>query len=475
MRLKGDEKVVGEKAMNGKKVVVIGFDCMEPTFAFDKFQNIMPNLTELRKRGVWGKLKTIVPPITVPAWSSMFTGVDPGYLGIYGFRNRIKNSYELDFVTSKSINVARVWELLSRAGLTSIVLFVPQTYPPYPIKGYMVSDFLTPGPESEYTYPKELKQELERRFGPYIVDVANFRTEDKDRLLEDIYKMTEQHFEMAIYMISEFNWDLFIMVDMGMDRLHHGFWKFFDEAHPKFIPGNRYINVVEEYYKYCDKKLGELLEKIDIEKTYVVVASDHGAKAMIGGFCINDWLIKEGYLKIKKQPLSPTSLKLSDIDWKGTKAWGEGGYYGRLFINLKGRDPEGVVDPKDYEKVREEIKSKIESLKDHKGENMKNIVYKPEEIYPLVNGFPPDLIVIFGDLDWRSVGSIGNFQLYTFENDTGPDDANHSWYGCFVLCGPGIENREIEEVDIRAIAPTILDIFGLKVPSYVQVDRILLR
>lgn len=452
-----------------KKVIVIGIDCLEPSLAFDKFSSSMPNLTRLRNTGVWAKMKTVIPPITVPAWSCMFSGYDPGNLGIYGFRNRKTNSYDLEFATSRSIKVPRVWDIASKSNKKSIVMYVPQTYPTYSINGYMVSDFLTPGPESQYTYPVELKAELGEKFGPYIVDVPDFRTEDKARLLKDIYKMSEQHFDMFKYMIKNHDWDLSVMVEMGIDRFHHGFWKYIDENHPKFVKGNPFVDSGRQYYGYCDQKLGEILKEIDLDKTNVFVVSDHGAKAMYGGICINDWLIQEGYLKLKTKPSGITRFKDVDIDWNNTVAWGEGGYYGRLFINVKGRDPQGIVTQEQYPKLRKEIKDKLEAMNDQNGKILNTKAYYPEEIYEKVNGFAPDLTVIFGDLYWRSVGSVGNNSIYTFENDTGPDDANHNWYGSFVLAGSGIKAKgDIGVVEIRTIGPTILKLLDLPIPETVK-------
>ena len=116
-----------------------------------------------------------------------------------------------------------------------------------------------------------------------------------------------------------------------------------------------------------------------------------------------------------------------------TKAWGDGGYYGRLFLNVKGREPQGIIEPGEYEQVRDELIAKLESAPGPDGEPLGTRVFKPQDVYPEVKGVAPDLIVYFGDLEWRSVGSVGNPSLYTYENDTGPDGANHDRTGIFAM------------------------------------------
>ena len=140
----------------------------------------------------------------------------------------------------------------------------------------------------------------------------------------------------------------------------------------------------------------------------MLLVSDHGAKKMDGGINFNDWLIQEGYLAVKQMPEGLANLKNNNIDWSKTRVWGSGGYYGRLFLNVKGREPDGQIEPQDYESFRDELIAKIEAISDPDGVNIGSKAFKPEETYPVVNGVAPDLIVYFGDLNWRSLGTIGN-------------------------------------------------------------------
>jgi predicted AlkP superfamily phosphohydrolase/phosphomutase len=197
-----------------------------------------------------------------------------------------------------------------------------------------------------------------------------------------------------------------------------------------------------------------------------MVMSDHGARPMMGGLCFNDWLIQEGYLALNEAPSGPMPIKEASIDWSRTVAWGDGGYYGRLFLNVKGRELQGIVEPARYEQVRDELIAKLEAGLGPEGTPLGTRVFKPQDVYPDVKGVAPDLIVYFGDLAWRSVGSVGNPSLYTYENDTGPDGANHDRAGVFAMAGlRGQPMGEVEGLNLVDVGPTILKLFGLDAPT----------
>jgi predicted AlkP superfamily phosphohydrolase/phosphomutase len=447
-----------------KKVLIIGLDCAAPELIFKKFLDELPNIKKMIRHGVYGKLKSCIPAITIPAWMVMMTSRDPGTLGLYGFRHKKSYSYETWIASSQSVKHKTVWDILSENELKTCVVGVPPSYPPKPVNGCMISCFITPDATKDYTYPKELKNELKEHFQDYIFDVE-FRTEERDKTLEQIYRMTKQHFRVIKYLIQKKEWALFAFVEIGLDRIHHAFWKFFDKEHPKYVPNNKYENVVKEYYKYLDKEIGSLLELIDND-TIVIVVSDHGAKGMKGAFCINQWLMKEGYLKTKDKPEKGSTLEESQIDWSNTIAWGWGGYYARIFINVEGREPQGIVTPEDYEKILNELAEKLKKIHGPNGEKFNNKVYKPEEIYEELNGDSPDLIFYLDDLYWRSAGTIGYDTLYLSENDTGPDDAVHAEYGLFILYDPTKKSgSELQNLNILDVAPTILSILNVPIPK----------
>ena len=136
--------------------MIVGLDCVPPEIVFDDMRDELPVLSGLMERGAWGRLESCDPPITVPAWSCMMSSRDPGTLGFYGFRNRKDHTYDgMAFATSDKVRVDRLWDMLSREGKHVVALGVPQTFPPRPVNGEMVSCFLTPSTDSKFTYPED--------------------------------------------------------------------------------------------------------------------------------------------------------------------------------------------------------------------------------------------------------------------------------------------------------------------------------
>ena len=206
------------------------------------------------------------------------------------------------------------------------------------------------------------------------------------------------------------------------------------------------------------------------DDAHVVVVSDHGAQCMDGGIALNEWLVQKGYLVLHEAPTVPSRLEALKVDWAKTTAWGSGGYYGRLFINVRGREPQGLIEPENYEATRDRLIAELEALGDPDGKPIGTRVLKPETLYRTTRGTaPPDLFVYFGNLRWRSVGTVGTGQIHTFENDTGPDDANHAQDGMIIIAGPDVPAKgPLEGLEIRDLTPTVLRLFGLEVAPDLQ-------
>jgi predicted AlkP superfamily phosphohydrolase/phosphomutase len=451
------------------RALVIGLDCAAPQLVFDRWLDRLPNIRAVTERGAFGILESCIPCITVPAWSVMTSSRSPGALGIYGFRNRRDRSYDgLRVADSRAVRAPRVWDVLSERRRRVVVLGVPGTWPPPRVNGELVSCFLTPDTRRyQYTHPPELANEIQAVVGDYSVDVADYRTDDKDRLIAQVDDMTDKRFRLADHLLETRDPELFFMVEMGTDRMHHGFWRFTDPEHRLYEPGNRYENAIRDYYELVDERIGGLLRHAD-EDTAVMIVSDHGAKRIDGGVCINEWLRREGYLTLLDEPAEAVPLRPEMVDWSRTIAWGEGGYYCRLFLNVEGREPQGVVPAGDYERVRDELRARLEALEDDRGRPMGTVAHKPEDLYAERNGVPPDLLVYFGDLHWRSIGRVGTGAVHVLENDTGPDDANHAQEGMYVLAAPGVPPGPGPHRDIRDVAPTLLDLLGEDVPSEME-------
>jgi predicted AlkP superfamily phosphohydrolase/phosphomutase len=450
------------------KLFVIGLDGAVPDLLFGDEQ--LGNLRRLMEMGCYGRLESINPPITVPAWMCMATSQDPGSLGVYGFRNRTDHSYNgLGIVNTKSIQDLTIWDQAAREGRRAKIIGVPPSFPPRKVNGVCIGCFLTPDTNTDnYTHPPAVKEQIRQLVGEYPVDVKGFRTHDKAWLLAEIYAMSRKHFAVVREQMRGGDWDYLQFVEIGLDRLQHGFWKFHDPHHVLHEPGNPFSEVIRDYYRYLDAEIGTLLELLD-EETTVLVLSDHGAQRLDGGFCVNEWLVQQGLLVLNEYPRAITPFSQLSVNWAKTKVWSEGGYYARVFFNVKGREPQGVIEAAEYERFRDEVKAMFEATTDEAGRALCTRVFKPEELYRHVRNVAPDLIVHFGELYWRSIGGVGYGAIHVQENDTGPDDCNHAQHGSFILAAPGLPMiGELEGAHLLDMAPTLLELGGYDLPQTMQ-------
>ena len=459
--------------MTHPRLLIIGLDCAEPSLVFDRWRADLPALNRLMTEGVYGELESCIPAITVPAWSCMMSGRDPGELGVYGFRNRVDRSYgRMVVADSRAIRFPRLWDILGEAGWRVAVIGVPGAYPPSAVNGALVSCFLAPSTDVTYTFPPALAERLAvwaAKATPgraYLLDVPDFRSDDKERIVRDIYAMCDQRFAVAAALIEEDHPDFLMLVDMGVDRIHHALWKHMDPRHPLFVPDSPFADAIHAYYRHVDAQIAALLTHCGPE-TAVLVVSDHGARPLMGGVRINQWLIAQGDLTLHTMPDVPSNLDQVDVDWSRTRAWGAGGYYGRIFLNVRGREPQGVIPPAEYERVRADLAARLEAMPGPDGHPLGNRVFVPQRLYRAVRGVAPDLIVYFGDLAWRAVGTVGGDGIFTQENDTGPDDANHAQHGLFIWRDPQRPGggRRLDNAQIYDILPTLLRRFNMPVPA----------
>jgi len=452
-----------------QRVLLLGLDCASPSLIFDDFQTTLPNLGSLMAGGTWGILRSSLPCITVPAWASMTSSRDPGVLGIYGFRNRAGYDYDaLTVADGRAVQHQRIWDYASEAGKNSLVLNVPQTYPVRSLKGHLISGFLTPDTASQFAFPAIFKQEVLKSFPDYAFDVRDFRKMPRETLLQRLYDLSEVQYRLLEKSLQSKEWDFAMHVNIGVDRLHHAFWRYHDPRHRLHEPGHAVQHGIREDYKFVDEWIGRILSVVD-DNTAVIVASDHGVKRMDGAIAINEWLWRNGWLKLKQEPISLMKFSHELVDWNRTRAWSTGGYYGRIFLNVQGREPQGIIPADAYEATRDELADAIRRIPDMHGQSLDTRVFKPQEVYQQVHNIAPDLMVYFGDLHWRAVGSVGYGQHYTLENDTGPDDANHAEEGMFILYDPRSKGRgNVSERQLMDIAPTVLSLLRLPIPPEMQ-------
>ncbi len=433
------------KSNRGKKrLLVIGLDGAEPGAVFGPLMPVMPNLTSICQKGVFGPLQSTDPPVTIPSWVSMFTGKDPGQLGLYGFRIRRDRTYGgLAPTTSRDVRSPRVWDTLSSLGLECLLLGIPGTYPPWPLRGKMVSGPLTPDRRSTLVWPGYYRDELDLLAGRggYAPDVEDYRTQDKSQLIGRIKDVSNRRFKVAKSWAAQADWDLMVMVEMGTDRIHHGFWRFFDPTHPGYQRHSQFTSVIPDYYSMIDRQLGQLLALAG-PSTSLLVVSDHGSMPMHGSVAVNQWLIEQGDLVLRLKPETPRALSPEMVDWEKTKAWADGGFYARIWINLQDREPLGKIQRKDYDSYRRDLAERFSKMEIGSTLPSNKVIF-PDLEYSQLRGLAPDLMVYFGDLALRATAQVGLSSVFGDSNDTGPDDANHSKNGIFVFWDPSMKKESL--------------------------------
>lgn len=455
-----------------KKVVMIGLDGLNPALVY-QWKGELPNLSKLMEEGTYGKIKSTVPPITPQAWSCVLTSKNPGHFGYWDFTYRDDYSYGQPELVNSRVRDERVdtiYEILSGYSKKVAIINVPVTYPPPEIPGgYSISSFMTPNLNKQFTYPASLKEEIKKIIGHYIIDAStsdmNFRQMDKEVVLKRIYDMDKQRFELTKYFIKEKKCDFVFTVIMGTDRMPHLFYRYFDKNHRRYTPHPEYKNSLKNHYEFCDKSIGEILNLVD-EDTAVIVTSDHSVQRLDGRINLNEWLIKEGYMKLRKRPERLTSLTKADIDWTQTKAWATG-FTGQLYLNVKGRESQGIVDFQDYERFLGELAEKLKAITDEKGKRLDTKVYRRKDIHSGEYAkFGPDLFVYFDNCYWNISELIGYDSIYSYDTPKGPDDGGHGPFGFFVMAGKGVPKKgEVSGADLLDIAPTVLHLFGVPIPQ----------
>lgn len=491
------------------KILIIGLDgatldIIEPLVNAGR----LPTFASFMKEGVWGKLRSTILPVTPPAWTSFMTGKNPGKHGVFGFFVNLPNQYKTRFVTALDIKAKPFWEYFNK-DIKIGLIEVPMTYPPKPINGVMISGIMVPSHFKIFTYPSSLHTELIKELGDYPIDTWLRKYAQKGDLIEGLralYYYTSFRQKAALYLLEKKGpFDFFMVVFRGTDLIQHYAFKFLDKDYVNRYPeeGKKFGEIIYQFYEKMDIYIAELMQKAGKDCT-VIIMSDHGGGPLKKYFYINSWLIKEGYLKLKKgikknqiklrkRPLErvlkrlhlehflPNSLKKLKIplpyvieyppdelvDWENTKAyanliWRDG----IIRINLKGREPQGCVDEKEYELLKDEIKEKLLSLIDPEtGKPFIEAVYKREEIYhgPYVKD-APDILIITKNIEYAFKGDL--IENKFLETPIDPSPATHRMDGIFFMKGPAVcEGKELKGLNIIDIAPTVLYLMGYSIPE----------
>ena len=462
------------------RVVVVGLDGFNPDLVW-QWKEGLPNISRIMGEGIYGTVESTVPPITPQAWTCAQSSKNPGQFGFWDFTFRRDFSYgEPLLVNSREIKVDTLYKILARLGKKVAIVNVPVSYPPPEIpNGYAVSCFMTPNLHSTFTHPGDLRKEIEKVGGQYIIDASmdgiNFRLLDKDVVLKRIYKMDEQKFSLIEYFYREKKCDYVFGVIMGTDRMPHLFYRYFDEKHVRYEAHPRFGNALKEHYEFCDRKIGELRQRLDGDTAFII-HSDHSVQRLDGRINLNEWLAREGYLRLINPPSSPTPLKECKVDWSKTIAWATG-YTGQIYLNMKGREAQGVVSPSDYHATLDELREKLKTLPGQKGQPLDTETFKRVKIHSgPYSKYGPDLFIYFDQCRYNISEMLGYDSLYSYDTGKGSDDGGHGRTGFLAMAGPGIPAiGEVKNMTLLDIAPTILSLMGVPIPEDMEGQTLLMK
>jgi len=494
-----------------KKLIVIGLDGASWTILHPLIEKgYMPTLRNMVNNGVSSILESTVPPVTGPSWISFATGKNPAKTGIFDFLTRDPHSYRLKPARSTQFRGHAFWDYLSSLGYRVGIVSFPLLYPPYEIHGFMLSGVGAPI-GSNVCFPQELQKEIEELIGDYeiYVNYHDPKYDDEELFLRDLSAFITKHKRMVKYLLENKDWDLFIYVFSATDWMQHLFWKHLDDHHPLYDP-NRSPSLRKkfvEFFHEIDSFLEEILDVVKY-KANILLLSDHGFGTQDQCFNLFRWLREKGYLRISnlkrmKANIKKCTLKLLTlvnrllkvkslfstkvintvaeilspeiadiINFTKSRAYclGHTIPFGAIYINLKGRDPQGIVDPEDYDELKAEIINELSKLSTEVGEPLDVKVYDLKKIYNLPkNALAPD--IIFTINDWRCVIIEDDPDRPLFEKRpfTNRHTGAHRLEGIFIAFGPEFEQRKkIEKVRIIDIAPTILHMFNAPIPKDVD-------
>ena len=509
--------------MKTPRLLIVGldaatFDLISPWIGEGK----LPNLAALMKDGAWGRLASILPPITPPAWTSFMTGKNPGKHGIFHFLEARAGTYELTYLNAASRRAKTIWRMLSDAGYTVGTMNIPFTYPPEHLNGFQISGMDTPSEKSPFIYPPELRSELVSLLGRFQLDVRylGYMSTDprREQVLAEMDKLDHQWLSASLYLMEKHPADVMMFTFMSIDTVQHHFWQYMDPTHHLHNPAavERFGDAVLRVYQRLDDAVGQMLQKTSSD-TSVLVVSDHGGGPTSDRVVyLNRYLAQLGLLHYRKDERSALNkltqkvvrgsytllrstlssrqksflartlprlrksfesavTSFNQIDWTRTRAYCSASSPS-IWINLRGVKPRGIVEQSEYEPLLKLISDKLKELKDPRtDEPVIKRVLRREEIFhgPYANE-AADLI-----LDWWETSHFSTSPSFP-ENTLDPAveirerrpstesewGGTHRRDGILIAHGKSFKKgAEIQGARLIDMAPTILYLMGQPVPE----------
>lgn len=485
------------------------FDLIQPWAQAGK----LPTLARLMSVGSWGVLRSVIPPVTMPAWASFLTGLSPGNHGLYSFLQRKPGTYSMTPFNASYLQAPDIGTLLNRRGKRVALINVPATYPPKPLDGMVVTGLETPGQTAAYTHPAWLQEELRQRFDYEVERTEKYDPGQEKLFWRAVERVEQKRLEAVLWLMDQDDWDFFAVVFRGTDILGHAFWRFMDPAHPAHDPllAQEYGDVLLRHYQKMDTAIAQIQARL-LPDDILLLMSDHGFGPIHRDVYIDNVLAQAGLLHMKQTPkarmrqmlfragltprnmlrllawlrlrnlsrkLIPQNKRLAvsaglllynSVDWSRTVAYPLGGA-GQIFVNLQGREPEGIVEAgAAYTAVCDEVERALLALRDpDTGEPVVARVWRKADAYG-TNALPdlPDLYIEWVNDQYTDMGGIG-YGRGIFSEPIRGRSGGHTMRGIFLAHGAGIkQGYPVPDASLIDLAPTIMHLLGAPVPPHMD-------
>lgn len=465
------------------RVLVIGWDgadwrLLDPLLE----RGVLPNLAALILRGGRAPLASTLPTHSWTAWPSFLTGVEPSGHGVFDILEGRGGTRQLP-VTFRSIRERTFLHDLTAAGVKSLTMNVPLTFPPPEIDGKLIAGGVLPKWRA-FTHPESLAEELEKAGVPWPINGMSWTTyrNRPDAFLDEVVGVTTARQRAMEHLLDTTEWRVAATVFFSTDRIQHCMAKYLSPDHPDHVElsTTRLAERIRDVYRMLDEGLGRLVARAGPDDL-VMFMSDHGFQPVTRAMHLDRLLAREGYLRFSASnrvwgpmqwgPVRSAARRVYDllglhgrvalpqpVDWSRTRAYtsvrstGEG-----ISINLAGREPQGVVDPGDYDRLRDELADRLSAFVDPgTGRHPVARVLRREEIFKGPHtDLAPDLILqaaplfslsharsVVEDADWLS--------------------GEHRIEGVFAAAGPGVDPGALDRTPLQLVdlAPTILAAVG---------------
>jgi len=486
-----------------EKVLVVGLDGA----TFDIINKLvvegrLPTIAKMMQKGAWGNLISTIPPVTPAAWTSFFTGKNPGKHGIYDFQEIDPTTYQFNIVRTDQHLEKTIWQLLGEAGHRSIIMDVPFTYPPRPLNGLMITGYGTPRKsDTIYTYPSNLFEMMPDDLRSEVrVALPNHRFDRSSQFIHEWEEIMNGRRRLYRYLITECEWDFFMAVFSNTDNMAHVFWTYVDPAHPNYHKPEavEYRQAFYQAYEECDSLLGEMIEWAG-SNTTTLVLSDHGfgsvrprqyifRRLLEGGYLhtkypgiftlfgdrlmktavqtytnfpfLREWvkgLRPEGREKVKKTLRRSGLLPSGDIiDY--TRSMIIPSNFGlRMWVNTWDQFSHGCVDPKKKNQILDNLSEyllrDVDPLWD---QPVIDSTYRGEDLYHGPNSDKgPDLVIEYKNY-FQYTDDIHSANPYL--------EGGHTLEGIFLALGDEIQKGQFDRGSLIDIAPTILHLYEQPIP-----------